>query len=108
MVSISGCDIMSKQLIINSCEDCPYVRPIQFDMAYNDDTPIMYFKCGHKKFPFGRSNWAIKDQIIYDCPLEDAADESCIGDLTPDDIEHIVDIARRIKNAKNVREGRYG
>lgn len=99
---------MAKQLIINSCEDCPYVRPIQFDMAYNDDTPIMYFKCCHKKFPFGKSNWAIKDQIMYDCPLDDVADESCIGDLTLDDIEHVVDIARRIKNAKNVREGRYG
>lgn len=40
--------------------------------------------------------------------LCDAADESSIGDLTPEDIQRINETARRIQNAKNVREGRYG
>lgn len=40
--------------------------------------------------------------------LCDAADESSIGDLTPEDIQRINETAKRIKNAKNVKDQRYG
>ena len=67
---------MTKQLLINSCDECPY----SYYAGYDLEIGILYFKCGHEKFPFGRSNWAIKDEIMHDCPLDDAADESSIGD----------------------------
>jgi len=38
----------------------------------------------------------------------DAVDESSIGDLTPEDIQRINEIAKRINDAKNVRDRRYG
>lgn len=43
-----------------------------------------------------------------DCPLDNTVGESNIGDLTPEDIQRINETARRIQNAKNVRDGRYG
>ena len=42
------------------------------------------------------------------CPLDDVVDEPSLGDLTPEDIKRINETARQIKDAKNVREGRYG
>lgn len=93
---------MTKQLIISSCDECPY----SYYAGYDLEDGTLYFKCENKKFPFGRSNWAIKDQIMDDCPLNDY--ESSIGDLTPEDIQRINETARQIKNAKNVRDGRYG
>jgi len=90
---------MTKQLIITSCDECPYLIKESEDAWFR---PM----CANTNRIFDYDE--VNINIPSDCPLDDATDESCIGDLTPDDIEHIVDIARRIKNAKNVREGRYG
>lgn len=57
---------MTKQLLINSCDECPY----SYYAGYDLEVGILYFKCGHEKFPYGKSNWAIKDQILDDCPLD--------------------------------------
>ena len=42
------------------------------------------------------------------CPLDDVVDEPSLGDLTPEDIKRINETAIRIKNAKNVRDVRFG
>lgn len=94
---------MMKRITIESCEHCPYSRD-----GYDIRNKMFYFVCFHDQFPYGRSNWAIKDQIMYDCPLDDVVGVSSIGDLTPEDIQCINETARRIQNTKNVREGRYG
>lgn len=57
---------MTKLVPIEYCDDCPY----SYYAGYDSKVGILYFKCGHPKFPYGKSNWVIKDQILDDCPLD--------------------------------------
>lgn len=89
---------MTKQLLIESCHLCPYSVSI-----FQDGTS--FWVCKHNHYPYGRSNWTIINQINDDCPLDDV---TSLGDLTPEDIQRINETARKIQNAKNVKDRRYG
>lgn len=103
---------MGKCITINSCKDCPYSGVDYFREHF------MKAWCGHSQMRWTNNNWEWHSKTIEEesdylafppwCPLDDAADESSIGDLTPEDIQRINETARRIKNAKNVKDQRYG
>jgi hypothetical protein len=93
-----------KQLhrIISTCYDCPY-----FDEGFNNSDPE-YNRCRKLIEPKYWMDKSTDGDIPDYCPLDDVVDESRLGDLTNEDIKRINETAKQIKNAKNVKDGRYG